>query len=139
MAGAPLVCARDLLRQLAFAYLTCNGDAHGKNLSIRQATDGEWQATPAYDVPSSHPDGDHSMAISVNGKTREDIGRADFLALGGTLGIPPRATARVLDALVDAAPRWLARLNELPFDRRRVHKLRCAITFRRERLGALGR
>lgn len=136
--GAPLVCARDMVRQLAFAYLTCNGDAHAKNFSVRQAPDGEWEATPAYDVPSSHPYGDHSMALTLNGKTREDIGRADFLTLGTGLGLPPRATARVLDEIVDAAPRWLSRLDELPFDARRVHKLRRAIASRRDRLGVSG-
>jgi serine/threonine-protein kinase HipA len=138
IAGAPLVCARDLLRQLAFAYLTCNGDAHAKNFSVRQAPDGEWEAAPAYDVPSSHPYGDHSMALAVNGKTREDIGRTDFLTLGAVLGLPTRATARVLDELVDAAPRWLSRLEELPFAVRKVHKLRRAILFRRDRLGTPG-
>lgn len=138
VAGAPLVCARDLVRQLAFAYLTCNGDAHAKNFSVRQAVDGEWEATPAYDVPSSHPYGDHTMALTINGKTREDIGRADFLTLGALLGLPSRATVRVLDELADAAPRWLARLEELPFDACKVHKLRRAIDFRRARLGASG-
>ncbi len=136
VAGAPLVCARDLVRQLAFAYLTCNGDAHAKNFSVRQAPDGEWEATPAYDVPTSHLYGDHTMALSVNGKTREDIDRSDLLALGSMLGLPSRATARVLDELADAAPLWLARLDELPFDARKVHKLRRAVTFRRDRIGS---
>lgn len=139
VAGAPLVCARDLVRQQAFAYLTCNGDAHAKNFSVRRAPDGEWEATPAYDVPSSHPYGDHSMALTLNGKTGDDIGRADFLTLGAGLGLPPRATVRVLDQLVDAAPLWLPRLDELPFDGRKVHKLRRAIAFRRDRLGVSGR
>ncbi len=135
LAGAPLVCARALVRQLAFAYLTCNGDAHAKNFSIGQAEDGEWEATPAYDVPSSHPYGDHTMALTINGKSREDIGRADFMALGASLGLPRRATARAVDELLDAAPGWLTRLEELPFDARKVHKLRRAVSFRRDRLG----
>ncbi len=136
VAGAPLVCARNMLRQLAFAYLTCNGDAHAKNFSVLQAPDGEWEATPAYDVPSSHPYGDHSMALTINGRSREDIGRADFVTLGAGLGLPAKATMRLLDALVDAAPAWLARLDELPFHGRKVHKLRRAVAFRRDRMGA---
>lgn len=135
VAGAPRVCARDLLRQIAFAYLSCNGDAHAKNFSVRRAPDGEWEATPAYDVPSSHLYGDYSMALSINGKTREDIGRSDLLALGAVLDLPTRAAARVLDELVDAVPLWLARLDELPFDARKVNKLRRAVESRRERLG----
>ncbi|MBN1337173.1 MAG: HipA domain-containing protein, partial [Deltaproteobacteria bacterium] len=136
IASAPLVCARDLLRQVAFAFLTCNGDAHAKNFSIRQAPDGEWEATPAYDLPSSYPYGDQTMALRVHGKDREDIGKADFLALGASLGLPARAVLRVLEQLADAAPRWMEHLDDLPFGARRVHKLRRAISFRRDRLAA---
>src|SRR5690606_42145011 len=38
------VAARDLVRQVAFAYLTGNGDQHAKNLSIGRIG-GEWRAT----------------------------------------------------------------------------------------------
>lgn len=135
VADAPLVCARNHLRQLAFAYLSCNGDAHAKNFSVRQAPDGEWEATPAHDLPSSHPYGDHTMALRLGGKDRQDIGRQDFLALGSHLGLPDKATARVLDELLDAAPAWVGRLDELPFDQRRIHKLRRAVESRVQRLG----
>ena len=49
------VAALAVLRQIAFAYLSCNGDAHAKNFSVRRLADGEWRVTPAYDVPSSRP------------------------------------------------------------------------------------
>ncbi|MCP4872146.1 MAG: type II toxin-antitoxin system HipA family toxin [Proteobacteria bacterium] len=133
--GAPIVAARDLLRQFAFAYLTCNGDAHAKNVSVLRDRTGEWAVTQAYDVPSSHPYGDTSMALSVNGKQREDIGRADFLSLGDAVGVRPRAVGSVLNDLVGAIDRWLPGLGKLPFDDRRVHKLRKAIEYRAARLG----
>lgn len=136
VAGAPRVCARDLLRQVAFAYLSCNGDAHGKNFSVRQAPDGEWEAAPAYDLPSSHPYGDHTMALSLGGKSREDIGRSDFVDLGALLGLPERAVARVLDELVAGLERWEPRLGELPFDELRIDELRRAVRFRRDRLAS---
>ncbi|HEU4418625.1 MAG TPA: HipA domain-containing protein, partial [Planctomycetota bacterium] len=50
---APVVAARSLLRQFAFAYLTCNGDAHAKNFSVIRRSDG-WEVAPAYDLPSTH-------------------------------------------------------------------------------------
>lgn len=131
--GAPLVAARTLLQQLAFAYITCNGNAHAKNFSVVHR-DGEWWVAPAYDLPSSHPYGDTSMALSLCGKLREDIGRADFLAAGEACGVPAKAVARVLDHLVAAAPQWLDRLDELPFDPRRIHKLRQACRYRVARL-----
>ena len=70
---APRVAARDLLRQLAFAYVTGNGDAHAKNFSVLRLPSGEWRATPAYDVPSSHPYGDTTLALTIDGRDREDV------------------------------------------------------------------
>lgn len=134
--GAPVVAARDLLRQLVYAFLTCNGDAHAKNFSVLRGADGEWSVTPAYDLPSSHLYGDTSMALSVGGKIREDIGRADFTRLGLAVGVTARASARVMDELVAAVPAWLDRLTELPFDRRRLHKLRKAIQYRVRRVAS---
>ncbi len=130
------VAARDLLRQLAFAYLTCNGDAHAKNFSIvRDAGDGEWKVSPAYDVPTSHPYGDNTLALPIAGRRAEDIGRESFVALGESVGVRPRATHHVLEQLVDTCSSWLDRLAELPFDERRIHKLRRVIEYRRDRLG----
>lgn len=129
---APVVAARSLLQQLAFAYLACNGDAHAKNFSI--VHDREWRVAPAYDLPSSQPYGDHAMAMTICGKDREDIGRSDFVELGHVADVPAKATMRVLDDLLLAMPRWLDRLQELPFDVRRIHKLRRACRYRASRL-----
>jgi serine/threonine-protein kinase HipA len=97
------VAALTLLKQVAFAYLSCNGDAHAKNFSIRQLGQGEWRVTPAYDLPSSYPYGDTTMALTIGGRSKEDIGRTDFLALGAAVGLKPRAVARALDELCERA------------------------------------
>ncbi|HSW27946.1 MAG TPA: HipA domain-containing protein [Longimicrobiales bacterium] len=128
------VAALTLLRQVAFAYLTCNGDAHAKNFSVLRLADGEWRVTPAYDVPSSYPYGDTSMALPVNGRHREDIGRADFLALGAHVGLRPRAVERALDELCERADLWIGDMDQLPFDERVLHKLHRAVEYRRERV-----
>jgi serine/threonine-protein kinase HipA len=130
--GAPVVAARTLLRQFAFAFLSGNGDAHAKNFSIVER--GEWRVTPAYDLPCTLLYGDTTMALTIGGKEREDIGRADFIDLGSSCDVPPKATARVLDELLAAMPQWLDRLAELPFDPRKVHKLRQACLYRAQRL-----
>ncbi len=131
--AAPLVAARNLLQQFAFAYLTCNGDAHGKNFSILRAGH-EWKVAPAYDLPTSHPYGDTTTALTLAGKNREDIGRADFVELGQACGVPEKATARVLDKLLKAAPEWMGRLEDLPFDAQKRNKLRRACAYRAQRL-----
>ena len=126
------VAARDLFRQIIFAYLTCNGDAHAKNFSVVHR--GEWRVSPAYDVPSSHPYGAHTLALSIAGKTREDVGRDDCLALAAAAGVAPRAATKVIDAIVEGTEHWLPELDTLPFDVQRIHRLRRAIEYRRTRL-----
>jgi len=131
---APVVTARAVLRQLAFAYLTGNGDAHGKNLSVHQLPGGEWRPTPAYDVPSSHPYGDTTMALTIDGKDREDITWRAFVALGRATGVPERAVRRTLLELVQRTDRWVGDLDQLPFDARRIHRLRRLVVDRRAKL-----
>ncbi len=131
---ASSVAAFTLLKQAIFAYLTCNGDAHAKNFSVRRLPAGEWRVTPAYDLSSSHPYGDTTMALSINGRNREDFDRSDILALGGAVGLRPRAVERAVDELRERVDLWIAEVDRLPFDDRRIHKLRRAIEYRRNRL-----
>jgi serine/threonine-protein kinase HipA len=92
--------------------------------------------TPAYDLPSSYPYGDTTMALSLNGRRKEDIGRADFVALGAAVGVRPRAVGRALDELCDGVGSWIGEVGQLPFDEGRLIKLRRAIEYRRQRLSA---
>jgi serine/threonine-protein kinase HipA len=131
---ARAVAGRDLIWQLGFAYLTGNGDAHAKNFSVLADLAGEWRISPAYDVPSSQPYGDTTMALSIGGRHGGDFGGDDFVELGRSLGVPPRATGRVLADLAERSELWLPRLDELPFDSGQVRKLRRVITRRRSRL-----
>jgi len=128
------VAALNLLTQFAFAYLTLNGDAHGKNFSIQFLPTGEWRVTPAYDLPSTYPYGDTTMALTVNGSRKEDIGRKDFLELAASVGLRPRSVERRLDQLLDAVPLWVDDLDGLPFDGRTLHTLKRAVRYRKDRL-----
>lgn len=127
------VAASTLLQQFAFAYLTCNGDAHAKNFSVRRVGN-EWRVTPAYDVPTSYVYDDHTMALTLNAKRKEDIGRQDFVALGATVGVRAPAVERVLDELCERVDLWIDELTGLPFDPGVLRKLHRAIEYRRGRL-----
>jgi len=131
---APALAGRELIRQLAFAYLIGNGDAHAKNFSVLQGRDGEWRVSPVYDVPSSYPYGDTTMALSIGGRTGQDFGAADFIGLGRHIAVPERAVRRVLSDLGERADRWLVSLDALPFDRAKIDKLRRVVAYRRRRL-----
>ena len=103
--SSPLV----VIRQLAFAYLSGNGDAHAKNFSILQDQLGEWTVSPVYDVPCSYVYGDTTMALSIAGRAGGDFGAEDFVASGLDLGVPERATRRMLADLGETQPRMVGR------------------------------
>ena len=132
--SAPLAVARTLLRWVAFAYVSCDGDLHAKNLSVSERAGGIVSAAPGYDLPSSYPYGDVTMALPVNGRSREDIGRSDLLHLAATLGVPARAADKVLDDVVVAVDTWVDRLDESGFDQRAVRRWGRAVRYRQARL-----
>jgi serine/threonine-protein kinase HipA len=121
LCAAQLVALRDIYRQLCFAWLTGNGDLHAKNLSVIGSTDGEWQIAPAYDIPTTLPYRDHTLALSMGGKV-EGLSRGRLLSFAAGVGLPERAAERVLDAVLAATEPviddWSA--GALPFDKRTV-------------------
>lgn len=131
---APLPAARTFLAQVVFAYVSGNGDAHAKNFSVLQDRTGRWAPAPAYDVPSSQPYGDNTMALAVGGKRDGNIARARWVALGVELGLPERAAQRTVDGVATAVDRWIDDLGALPFDQGRITKLAKVIRSRQQKL-----
>lgn len=97
--SARAVALRSLYRQLCFGWLTGNGDIHAKNLSILATPDGEWRVSPAYDLPSTVPYGDKSLALSL-GARKTGISRKQLLAFASEVGLPERVAVRALDDLL---------------------------------------
>lgn len=133
-AAAP-VAARACLTQFAFAWLTGNGDLHAKNLSILQEPTGEWRIAPAYDIPSTLPYGDTTMALRLTGR-REGLNRKAFRTFGDTLGLPAPASERVLDDVLAATEPMLDELGDgaLPLNRNAIHTLVRRLRRRRQDL-----
>ena len=101
LCAARVVAARELFRQLCFAWVTGNGDVHAKNLSVLAGPTGEWRVSPAYDLPSTLPYGDSTMALTIGGRS-DGLSRRILLALAADLGIPESAAVRVVDAVLAA-------------------------------------
>ena len=93
------VALRALYQQLCFGWLTGNGDIHAKNLSILSTPDGEWRVAPAYDLPSTVPYGDKSLALSLVGR-RRGIARRHLLDFATAVDLPNRVAVRLLDDLL---------------------------------------
>ena len=70
---APVVAASEVFRMFLFAWLTGNGDMHAKNISM--INEGRVADRPHYDVPSTLPYGDDSMALPLPVATATSLGR----------------------------------------------------------------
>jgi serine/threonine-protein kinase HipA len=97
---ASAVALRDVYRQLCFGWLTGNGDLHAKNLSV-VAVAGEWRVAPAYDLPSTLPYRDHTMALAMGGRTA-GLSRRLLLDFAAGIGLAERAATRTLDQVLAA-------------------------------------
>lgn len=97
---APVVAARDAFRMFVFAWLTGNGDMHAKNISVIQR-EGEWRIAPIYDVPSTLPYGDDSMALSIAGRDR-DLSRKALLEFAQEIELPAPAAESLIESMLTA-------------------------------------
>ena len=135
LTAAKPVAAHRLFQQVAFAVLTGNGDQHAKNLGVLATADGEWRASPAYDVPSTLPYGDETLALSMSGSDRPDS-RRKLLAFAAEIGLPAASATRTLDRLLarTATPLSEAHLTTLPFSVPTLRRLSKSLAYRREQL-----
>lgn len=108
--AAPLPALRNLAIQVAFAWLSGNGDLHAKNVSMVQQPSGEWSVAPVYDIPSTVVYGDKTLALTLAGK-RSGISRKHFLSWAAALGLTERASVQVVDLTLKAAGPLLADLE----------------------------
>jgi serine/threonine-protein kinase HipA len=130
--AAEAVALQTLFHQLCFGWLTGNGDVHAKNLSILATTEGEWRVAPAYDVPSTVPYGDTTLALPIGGR-KSGLSRAHLLNFAAAIGLPERAAVKVLDdvlARLSNLESWI-RDGELPFPRNNINDLVAELRFRR--------
>ncbi|HYB81427.1 MAG TPA: HipA domain-containing protein, partial [Mycobacterium sp.] len=121
--GSKVATVLELLKTVVFSWLIGNGDLHGKNLSVYDP-DGVWQPTPAYDLLCTQPytRWRDPMALNFYGRANR-LTRTDFVVAGERLGLRPRATTKMIDALVDAAAEWPDRCGETGFDDRQTELL----------------
>lgn len=130
VSSSPVLTARSVAFQTALAWLTGNSDLHAKNISMiwRSRT---VEVAPIYDIPSTLPYGDTSMALSIQGRKDNISGRIfrDFCA---EIGLPERATERVMATALrvtdDAAERIISATDSDP---RRARDLRRVLARRR--------
>jgi serine/threonine-protein kinase HipA len=112
--AAPVVLL-DFFRLLVVNYLIANGDAHLKNFSLMETTQGDFVLSPAYDLlcTALHLD-DSSLALHAglydgdyNEKTYYDVGMytgTSFLVFAEKAGMRPALAGQVVDDIVRKTP-----------------------------------
>ena len=121
--GSRAAATLELLRIVVFSWLIGNGDLHGKNLSVF-APEGFWQPTPAYDLLTTQPytGWKDPMALDFYGRANR-LNRDFFIEAATRLGLRERATATLIDTIVDRAQPWSERCTEIGFSPRRTESL----------------
>ncbi len=110
---APVVALRNLYIQFLFAWLSGNGDLHGKNISILANAAGRFSPSPIYDVPCTLLYGDDTMALPLAGKTK-NLKRRHWNQFGASLGLNGRAIEQANQLALKAADS--IDLSQLPLD-----------------------
>jgi serine/threonine-protein kinase HipA len=127
---APAIAARDVFRQVVFAWLTGNGDLHAKNLSVLTLPDGQRIVAPAYDLPSTVLYGDLSFALALQGRTT-GISRRHLRTFADEIGLPASAAETVLDRMLAATRDVDDVLGRIGFDQHRHDATRRELAARR--------
>lgn len=123
--GSARQATAELLRLTAYSYAIGNGDLHGKNYSIHKNTRGIWSVTPAYDLLCTQPYASWSdpMALSFYGRTNRWT-HGHFVESAGRLGIPERATRRILDDVCAGVRSGIDEVDTIGFDDKQTRQLK---------------
>lgn len=132
---APAVAIRNLYLQFLFAWLTGNGDLHGKNVAVLRADAAArgWAIAPVYDIPCTLLYGDDSLALPVAGRTRK-LRRRHWREFADAIGLPERAAASAEQVALRAAAR--VELGSLPFEGSPLNRAVRELKLRRDELSA---
>ena len=114
-AATPVVLL-DFFRLLVVNYLIANGDAHLKNFSLMETSQGDVVLSPAYDLLCTALHIDDSLMALNSGLYEGDYNERDyydrgmytgasFVIFAEKAGIAPALAVQIIDALVRATPR----------------------------------
>jgi serine/threonine-protein kinase HipA len=129
---APIAERMKLLRMQIFSYLIANGDMHAKNVSVRTYAR-RIELTPCYDLLSTLPYGDRSLALSIDGRD-DKLKREHLLAFGERIGLRRAAVEPSITAVSKHVATAIPRLGEIGLEPKRLQNLERVMRARLEDL-----
>ncbi len=128
-----VVARQEIFRQFVYAWLTGNGDLHAKNLSIITQEHHGWELSPVYDIPSTAPYGDNTMALTLTGK-RSGLSKASLIRFAHTIGLREPAAERVIQKTLKDTQNLIEQVSDIGFDSHRQRQLIKTLKNRRRSL-----
>ena len=93
-----------MFARMVFNVLAWNRDDHTKNHSYIMAQDGEWSASPAYDITfSSGPGGEHALDVD---REAMSPGVDNILSVAMDVGVDKRVALSCVERVKSAVDRW---------------------------------
>lgn len=127
---APLESARNLAQQLAFAWLSGNGDLHAKNVSVIDRGRG-FEVAPVYDIPSTASYGDSALALPVMDSV-QGLSRKRFVAFCEGMDVPEPVAQRIADEPMHSTEGLAVQLiSACGFERQRARDVERVLRWRR--------
>ncbi len=131
---APQIDTTRLLELKAFSYIIANGDLHAKNISIyRHPVTNRVMLTPAYDLVSTLPYGDQTMALQMEGR-KDKLRAKHFIQFGMRQGVKEAAIKSMLKRLTKKAVSWVKRVDEIGLEKKKTDFLKKKMSERLEHL-----
>lgn len=102
LTASPLIATRHFYLQFVFAWLTGNGDLHGKNIGLLENRQGAWEPAPLYDIPCTLVYGDNSLALPISGRTTR-LRHRHWIELAEAVGLPQKSVLSAHRVALSAA------------------------------------
>ena len=121
---SPLIDILKLLELKAFSYLISNGDLHAKNVSILIHPETKRVSlSPAYDLLSTLPYGDQSMALHFEGR-RSNLRLKEFKKFSERYHLPESAVKAMLIKLQKKITPWIEKVDEIGLSKKKTNFLK---------------
>ena len=125
----------NFFERVLLSFLTGNGDMHLKNWALITLPNGEMHLAPCYDFVCSkiYIPNEEDFALTINGR-KNKIRKGDFIALGMSLKIEPKAIENALNRFKDTRSTILEILSHSELSAERMKRFDEVIRSRYEHL-----